>query len=105
MELKIQAGDIRLWFWFITLVFIIVALTGWTPAYLVVIGISAAQVIFFLVQEKSLSAFPVQIREVYFAFTLFGFWPEVRPFIYILLLLGTSMVTFFGRCSIALMLK
>ena len=105
MELKIQAGDIRWWFWAITLVFIIAAVTGWTPAYLVVITISAAQAIFFLVQEKSLSAFPVQIREVYFAFTLFGFWPEVRLIIYILLLLGTVMVTFFGRCSIALVLK
>ena len=105
MELKIQASDIRWWFLPVSLFFIIIALTGWTPAYLVVITISAAQVIFFLVQEKSLSAFPVQIREVYFAFTLFGFWPEVRLIIYILLLLGTVMVTFFGRCSIALILK
>jgi len=105
MVLKIYASDIRWWFWAITLVFIIAAVTGWTPAYLVVIIISAAQLIFFLVQEKSLSAFPVQIRVVYFAFTLFGFWPEVRLIIYILLLLGTVMVTFFGRCSIALVLK
>ena len=105
MELKIYVNDIRWWFWAITLVFIIAAVIGWPPAYLVVITISAAQLIFFLVQEKSLSAFPVQIREVYFAFTLFGFWPEVRFIIYILLLLGTVMVTFFGRCTIALILS
>jgi len=42
------------------------------------VEISAWQVIFFLSQEKSLSAFPVQIRIVYFVFTLFGLWPEVR---------------------------
>jgi hypothetical protein len=105
MELKIHTGDIRWWFWAITLVFIIAAITIWPPAYLVVMIISAAQVIFFLVQEKSLSAFPVQIREVYFAFTLFGFWPEARLIIYILLLVGTVMVVFFDRCSIALLLK
>jgi hypothetical protein len=105
MELKINATDIRWWFWAITLVFIIAAVAGWTPGYYVVMGISALQVIFFLAQEKSLSTFSSQIRVVYFAFTLFGLWPEIRLFIYIILLLGTVMVTFFGRCSIALVLK
>jgi len=105
MQLRINATDIRWWFWAITLVFIVAALAGWTPGYYVVIGISAVQVVFFLLQEKSLVTFPSQIRVVYFAFTLFGLWPEVRPYIYVLLLLGTIMVTFFARCSIALVLK
>ena len=105
MGLKINATDIRWWFWAVTLAFIIVALAGWVPGYYVVIGISAVQVLFFLVQEKSLITFPSQIRVVYLVFTLFGLWPEVRLYIYVVLLLGTIMVTFFGRCSIALMLK
>ena len=105
MELKINAGDIRWWFWAVTLAFIIAAVSGWSQAYYVVMAISAVQVVFFLVQEKSISSFPVQIRVVYFAFTLFGIWPEVRLIVYIILLLGTVMVTFFGRCSIALVLK
>jgi hypothetical protein len=105
MRPRIDATNIRWWFWAVTLAFIASAVAGWIPGYYVVMGISGAQVIFFLVQEKSLTAFPTQIRIVYFAFTLFGFWPEVRFFIYIVLLLGTVMVTFFGRCSIALVLK
>jgi hypothetical protein len=105
MKLKINARDIRWWFWLVTLVFIIAALSGWTPAYYIVMAISAVQVIFFLVQEKSLSAYPVQIRIVYFAWTLLGLWPGGRLYFYILLLLGTIMVTFFGRCVIALGLK
>lgn len=105
MGLKINATDIRWWFWAATLAFIVAAIVGWTPGYYVVMGISAVQVLFFLAQEQSLVAFPAQIRVVYFAFTLFGLWPEVRLFIYIALLLGTVMVTFFGRCSIALVLK
>lgn len=105
MQLKINATDIRWWFWAITLVFIIVAVAGWEPGYYVVMGISAVQVLFFLAQEKSLVTFPSQIRVVYFAFTLFGLWPEVRVYLYIVLLLGTVMVTLFGRCSIALVLK
>jgi len=105
MELKTNTTDIRWWFWAITLGSMIAALAGWTPGYAIVMGISAVQVIFFLAQEKSLSAFPVQIRVTYFAFTLFGFWPAVRLYVYAVLLVGTFMVTFFARCVIGLMLK
>jgi len=105
MELKINTTDIRWWFWAATLAFNVAAVASWTPGYYAVMGISAVQVLFFLVQEKSLTAFPTQIRVAYFAFTLFGLWPEVRLVMYIILLLGTVMVTFFGRCSIALVLK
>ena len=105
MELKVNATDILWWFWATTLFFIITALAGWIPGYYFVMSISAVQVLFFLAQEKSLTTFPMQIRIVYFALALFGLWPEVRLFIYMILLLGTIMVTFFGRCSIAFVLK
>jgi hypothetical protein len=105
MELEIRTSDIRWWFWSVTLVFIIAAIAGWVPGYYVVIGISWIQVLFFMAQEKTLLAFPTQIRVVYFAFTLFSLWSEVRLFIYVILMIGTVMVTFFGRCAIALMLK
>ncbi len=105
MELKMTATDIRWWFWALTLAFIVAAIAGWSPGYYIVMAISAVQVLFFLAQERNPAAFPSQIRLVYFAFTLFGFWPEVRWYIYIMLLLGTVMVTFFGRCSIALVLR
>lgn len=105
MEIKTNTSDIHWWYWSVTLAFIIAAIAGWSLSYFVVIAISAFQVIFFMAQEKSLVAFSVQIRVVYFAFSLFGLWPEVRMYVYIALLLGTIMVVFFGRCSIALMLK
>ena len=105
MELKVNVHDIRWWFWAATLACIVVALAGWEPGYQVVIAISAAQVVFFLIQEKSLSAFPVQIRVVYFALTLLALWPVARFVAYLLLLVGTVMVTLFGRCTIALVLK
>lgn len=105
MKFAINPKDIRWWFWFITLLFIIAALLGWTPGYAIVILISAFQVVFSLVQEKSITAYPVQIRIVYFLFTLFGLWPGVGFAIFLLLLLGTIMVTFFNRCVIGLGLK
>jgi hypothetical protein len=105
MDFKTSSADIRWWLWVITLVFIVAAVAGWTPGYYATMAVSAIQVLFFLVQEKSFSALPTQVRLVYFAFTLFGLWPEVRWYAYALLLVGTVMVTFFGRCAIALMLK
>ena len=105
MTLNVSTSDICWLFWLITLIFIVAAVLGWVPAYTIVIAISVVQVVFFLAQEKDLLAFPVQIRIVYLALALFGLWPQVRLPIYILLLLGTSMVTFFGRCLIALGLK
>jgi hypothetical protein len=105
MKLKTNTSDSRWWFWLITPIFIVAAVLGWVPAYTIVIAISVVQVVFFLAQEKDLLAFPVQIRIVYLALALFGLWPQVRLPIYILLLLGTIMVTFFGRCMIALGLK
>ena len=106
MKFQINPRNIRWWFWFVTFVFMIAALVGWTPGYYIVIAISAIQVIFVLFQEKIISAYPVQIRIAYFAFTLFGLWPGIPRIVLIgLLALGTVMVTFFGRCVIALGLK
>ena len=105
MRLKLNVTDIRWWLWATTLAFIVAALAGWAAGYYIVIGISALQVVFFWAQEQSGAAFPTQIRIAYFAVTLFGLWPQARTIIYVFLLLGTVMVTFFGRCAIALMLK
>ncbi len=105
MKLKIELTDPFWWFWAVTLVFIMAAIAGWTPGYVVVIVISAIQLALFIVRERSLIAFPTQIRLVYLAWSLTGLWAAIRLPFYILLLLGTLMVVFFGRCSIAMMLK
>jgi len=105
MNLQIKPRDLRWWFWMVTLMLIVLALLGWDPGYPAVIGLSGIHLLYFLVQERSGVAFPVQIRLVYFIFTLFGLWPEVRFPIYLVLLVGTFMVTFFGRCAIGLALK
>ena len=105
MKLKIEPASPFWWFWAITLVFIIAAIAGWTPGYYIAMGISAVQVLVFIIRERSVIAFPTQIRIVYFAWTLTGLWAAGRLPFYILLLLGTLMVVFLGRCSIAMVLS
>ncbi len=105
MALRIDVKEIGWWLWAITLVFIVAALVGWTPGYYVVMAISGIQVIYFAWRERSLIAFPPQVRIVYFAFTLLGLWQPLRIPIYVLLLIGTTMVVLFNRCFIAIVLK
>lgn len=104
MKPRLEFADPFWWFWAITLAFIVAAVAGWTPGYYIVMAISAIQVVVFLVRERSAMAFPTQIRIVYFAWTLTGLWAAGRLVFYILLLLGTVMVVFLGRCSISLLL-
>lgn len=105
MKNQLNLSDPFWWLWAVTLIFIISAVAGWGIGYWLVIAISALQVLVFLWREKSLLAFPSQIRLAYFALTLTGLWIGVRLPVYIFLLLGTIMVVFFGRCSISLVLK
>jgi len=105
MKLKMDVTGIEWWFWTITLLGIIAALAGWTPGYVAVIAVSLAQTVFFAVRTGSALSFPTQVRIVYFAYTLLGFWEAGRVPAYALLAAGTLMVVLFDRCGIALVLK
>ncbi|MEK6743047.1 MAG: hypothetical protein AABZ15_05540 [Nitrospirota bacterium] len=105
MKLKIDVRSIEWWFWTVTLVFIIAALSGWTPGYGAVIVVSLAQTVFIGVRTGSAASFPSQVRIVYFAYTLLGLWEAGRVYCYALLAVGTVMVVLFDRCGIALALK
>ena len=105
MKLKIDVRSIEWWFWTVTLVFIIAALSGWSPGYGAVIAVSLVQMVFIGARTGSAFSFPSQVRIVYFAYTLLGLWDAGRVYCYALLAAGTVMVVFFDRCGIALVLK
>ena len=100
-----QKYDIWWWYWVVTFVFIATAVSGWVLGYGLVILISALHLGHSFIRNGSVSSFPVQIRLVYFGVTLFGLWEGPRFYVYALLLLGTFMVAFLGRCGIAVILK
>ncbi len=105
MKFIVEPKKIDWWFWAITFIFIITALSGWIPGYYFVMVISAIQIFVFYKRFKSLMAFDTQVRIVYFALTLLGLLETIRFSFYLLLLLGTFMVVAFNRCGIALVLK
>jgi len=105
MKLQMQIESIEWWFWFLTLISIAFALSGVEAGYWITIGLSLFQVIYFALKDKRILSFDTQVRMVYLLFTLAFFISIVRVFVYIALAVGTIMVVFFGRCSIAMVLR
>lgn len=99
MKFKIAPQSLEWWFWAITLVAMISGFAGVSEGFIVVMIVSAIQVVYFWLL-RGFMAFPTQVRAVYFAFTVIAFFDPTRIF-YGALLVGTFMVTFFDRCIIA----
>jgi hypothetical protein len=94
MKSTINIESLNWWFWFLNLVFIVAALSGWQSGYYMTMIVSLLNLLNCLAKENSLAAFPTQIRLVYLVITFAGFWPGGRFYIFILLFVGTFMVTF-----------
>lgn len=102
MKLTINFKSLEWWYWFITLIAMIVGLTGIIEGFYVVIVVSVIQFIHFTI-SRGFTAFPTQVRFVYGIFTIIALFDPTRIF-YWALLIGTIMVTLFDRCIIARML-
>lgn len=105
LKRPVNLSNFNWWFWFLNLIFIVSAICGWKDGYYIVIEISLLNLINNFWKEKSILAFPVQVRLVYFIVSLSGFLTLVRFYIYLFLLVDTFLVTFYGKCSIILVLK
>lgn len=105
MKLVLTYKSFDWWLWALCLIGIIVALFGYFWGYYFVIGISVFQVLWFWKREKSLVSFNTQVRIVYLLLSLPGLFQPFGYYFYILLCIGTIMVVFMGRCSIAMVLR
>jgi len=92
------------WFWLVTLALLLAGLGGWQAGFPGAGGLSAVQVVFFMVRERSAVSFPVQVRIAYLGLVVVALFDPWRV-LFVLLALGTVMVTFFDRCFIALVLR
>lgn len=110
MKLAINLGSREWWYWATTLGFMLLGLAahymhGEQMAQLSAYGfygvilISVIQSVEYILLTGAVS-FPSQVREVYTAFVIIALFDPTRIF-YWMLLVGTVMVTFFGRCIIA----
>lgn len=110
MKLYVNPQSREWWYWALTLLCMVTGLVanymaGEAAAQLSAYGfygvilISMVQSIEYVVRTGAFS-FPSQVRLVYTAFVIIALFDPTRIF-YWMLLVGTFMVTFFGRCIIA----
>lgn len=99
MKFKIDLKSIEWWYWCITLVAMIVGLSGVVEGFYAVILVSVVQFNHFW-HSRGLVAFSTQVRFVYGIFVIIALFDPTR-ISYWALLVGTVIVTFFDRCLIA----
>lgn len=88
------------WYWLATDLLLVYGLLGGTWGYIPVIALAGVQAVHFLLRERRVSAFPVQVRLAYLGLLLFGQW-EYGYFLYFIQLAGTSAMVLVNYCPLA----
>lgn len=100
MKLSIKYRNTDWWFWLAICLGIGGGLAGWRAGYLVCAAVSALNLLYFIVRDRSLVSFPVQVRLVWLAMVLPALWP-VLEWLFVPLFVGMVLVVLFDRCGIA----
>lgn len=88
-------------YWAASAVLLIAGVVGWTPAFGLVLLLSAVQVVHFALRERSLTSFPVQVRIAYLGFLAVAVGiPPLRWLIWVPTI-GTPAQVLFGYCFLA----
>jgi len=95
-----EVKDIGWWYWLVTVCLLTAALSGWSDGYLVAIALTAFQIVHYLIREKKISAFPVQVRIGYLLLLLIAL-PEPMQLIFWIPMIGTWAQVIFGYCTMA----
>jgi hypothetical protein len=96
--------DMGWWYWLVTDIALAYGLLGGPFGFAPVIGITLVQAGHYLTRERSLRAFPVQVRLGYLGLLLLGQWLPLT-FIYWIQLAGTSAMVCFDYCPLARVLS
>ena len=92
--------DIGWWYWLVTVGLLTYGVSGNSLGFLLAIGLTIFQLIHFVIKEKSISAFPVQVRFCYLMLLLVAL-PEPLQLIYWIPTIGTWAQIIFGYCTMA----
>ena len=92
--------DIGWWYWLVTVGLLTYGVSGNPLGFMLAIGLTIFQLIHFVIKEKSVSAFPVQVRFCYLMLLLVAL-PEPLQLIYWIPTIGTWAQIIFGYCTMA----
>ena len=88
------------WYWLVTVILLSAGVSGWAPGFLLAIGLTAVQLLHFILRERSVTAFPVQVRFAYLLLLLLAL-PAPLQLIYWIPMIGTWAQVLLGYCTMA----
>ena len=88
------------WYWLVTVGFLTDGWSGWVTGFLLAIGLTLFQLILFAIRERSITAFPIQVRLGYLLLLLIAL-PDQLQLIYWIPMIGTWAQVLFGYCTMA----
>lgn len=96
----LEYRSISWWYWLVTVGLLTAGVSGWPAGFLLAIGLTVLQSIHFIIRERSISTFPVQVRFAYLLLLLIAL-PENLQLIYWIPMIGTWAQVLFGYCTMA----
>lgn len=92
------------WYWLATVCLLTAGISGWATGFQLAIGLTVIQLVHFGIRERSLTAFPVQVRVGYLLLLLVAL-PQPLQLIYWIPTIGTWAQVLFGYCTMARMVS
>jgi hypothetical protein len=96
----LRLSDYTWWIWLSLACCLLAGLLVHPMYFLLAIGLSTIQALFFLAREKSVASFPSQLRIAYWLLLVVLYIPPLRP-LYWIPAIGTFILCFFGYCLLA----
>jgi len=100
MKLLLRYRYIDWWYWLVIGLSIGIGLAGGREGYYACAVVSGLNLLHFIMRDRSLVSFPVQVRIVWLAMVLMALWPPLW-WMFIPLFIGMVLVVLFDRCGIA----
>ncbi|MBT6008821.1 MAG: hypothetical protein HOG78_06070 [Rhodobacterales bacterium] len=96
----IEYKDIGWWYWLATAVLLTMGIFGNEQSFVWAIELTSFQLVHYIIREKSLKAFPVQVRFWYLILLIVSL-PEAMQWLYWVPSIGTWAQIIFGYCAMA----
>lgn len=102
--LMVEYRALSWWYWLVTVGLLTAGVSGWPTGFLLAIGLTVVQLTHFTLRERSMTAFPIQVRLGYLSVLLIAL-PENLQVIYWIPTIGTWAQVLFGYCPMARMVS
>ncbi|MDH3636878.1 MAG: hypothetical protein OES09_00235 [Gammaproteobacteria bacterium] len=86
--LMVEYREIGWWYWLVTAGLLTVGVTGNPVGFVLAIGLTVFQLLHYIIRERSVTAFPIQVRFWYLILLIVAF-PEPLRLIYWIPTIGT----------------